>query len=623
MKRSISMKSWKTTISLSALLFLMFALTVLGWTFIGVSMPSSSSSPASPAIGTIGYDKGANVITATGYSSGTPCTFWDLWNASNVNLWNVVYNNNNTSRDFEFDCKIRIGDGQNLTYFADNDKNIYFNFDSSAVIDIYRNASFTMGTLRNAATKSSSDGVNFLHPLNANSGWNIRSGANFTLYSCSIGGCGAYTLSLTLAGTGVTMWHCVLSKTQLTMSSLIGGDLFDISSANTWNPFYNPVAGPTLNNIKFFHGALATGHVVRGGWAFATSMTGLYVRDTAFTNTFEFNSLTVNPTLLNPDVEAWTFEWIGTCTGRVYRQYTFDLQVTYQNSTGIQNANVTISNNNALVGSWLTNSTGQIPTQILTMGYYNQTGGNAIYNYNPYNLTVTKDRYQIYTGNFTLSQKANWTIALQPLTDGELIEHVGFVPVDPGLTSPSGTYRWLDVADQAYSIGYRNSYNYSQATVEVAYCTEGNKLQGLLTARNLKPNFAYQLKLAGTPGTDDNERIGLAGRWWQEEWNGTTWANGQNLNDKGDGSSPNPNDQTYLSRRYIQDSSSPTGYHYRYTGYLVLDYFITDSNGSATLQFETGSCYHVSVENNSTKQLHKRRPRKNSNLRPRPLATSL
>ena len=171
--------------------------------------------------------------------------------------------------------------------------------------------------------------------------------------------------------------------------------------------------------------------------------------------------------------------------------------------------------------------------------------------------------------------------------------NVEFVPVDPGLTSPSGTYRWLDVADQEYGIGYRNSYNYSQAAVEVSYCTEGNKLQGLLKAKNLKPNFAYQLKLVGTPGTADNERIGLAGRWWQEEWTGTTWANGQNLNDKGDGSSPNQNDQTYLSRRYIQDSSSPTGYHYRYTGYLVFNYFITDSNGTTTLQFETGNSYHV------------------------------
>jgi hypothetical protein len=159
--------------------------------------------------------------------------------------------------------------------------------------------------------------------------------------------------------------------------------------------------------------------------------------------------------------------------------------------------------------------------------------------------------------------------------------------------APSGTYRWLDVADQAYGTEYQATYSYSQATVTVAYSTAGCCLQGTLTASNLKPNFAYQLKLVGTPGTADNELIGYAGRWWQEEWTGTAWANGQNLNDKGDGSSPNPNDLTYLSRRDVPDSGSPTGHHYRFTGYLLFDYFITDNNGEATVQFETGSSYHV------------------------------
>jgi hypothetical protein len=164
---------------------------------------------------------------------------------------------------------------------------------------------------------------------------------------------------------------------------------------------------------------------------------------------------------------------------------------------------------------------------------------------------------------------------------------------DSSLTSPSGAFRWMDVADQAYSTSYRNSYNYSQATVTVNYYEVGDTLSGRLVARNLKPNFAYQFKLVGTPGTPDNERIGLAGRWWQETWNGSAWTGGTNLNDKGDGTSPNPNDATYYAQRFIADPSSPTGYHYRYTGYLVFDYFITDSNGDATVDFETGSCYHV------------------------------
>lgn len=165
--------------------------------------------------------------------------------------------------------------------------------------------------------------------------------------------------------------------------------------------------------------------------------------------------------------------------------------------------------------------------------------------------------------------------------------------IDSGLTSPTGSYRWLDVADQAYSTAYRTSYNYTQATAQVTYSKRGSILLGTLTATNLKPNFAYQLKLVGTPGTDANERIGLAGRWWQETWNGTAWANGQNLNNKGDGSFPNPNDQTYFSTRDILDSTSPTGKHYRYTGYMVMDYFITGSSGNASVNFEVDSSYHV------------------------------
>jgi hypothetical protein len=47
----------------------------------------------------------------------------------------------------------------------------------------------------------------------------------------------------------------------------------------------------------------------------------------------------------------------------------------------------------------------------------------------------------------------------------------------------------------------------------VSYKIVGNRFQGTLTAVNLKPNCAYQLKLNGIPGTPANERIGLAGRW--------------------------------------------------------------------------------------------------------------
>ena len=179
------------------------------------------------------------------------------------------------------------------------------------------------------------------------------------------------------------------------------------------------------------------------------------------------------------------------------------------------------------------------------------------------------------------------------LLPGAWADTVILEDIDSGTTSPTGQYRWLDIANQAYSDSYRTTYNYTQAYVQVDYVSLGTVLSGTLTATDLKPNFAYQVKLLGTPGTPANEGVGLAGRWWQEEWNGSEWANGGNLNNKGDGSSPNPNDVVYFQRRDIEDPTSPTGYRYRYTAYLVLDYFVTDGNGAASLDFVTDSSYHV------------------------------
>jgi hypothetical protein len=188
----------------------------------------------------------------------------------------------------------------------------------------------------------------------------------------------------------------------------------------------------------------------------------------------------------------------------------------------------------------------------------------------------------------TFGLAANGASAESPLT-------VNLADIDSGLTSPQGHYRWMDAADQVYAAGYQNTYDYTQASVRVDFFTDAAALHGALTASNLKPNFAHQFKPVGKPQADaqSNEAIGLTGRWWQEEWNGTAWADGKNLNDKGDGNSPNPNDVTYFSRRDIVDASSPTGRKYRYTGYLLFDYFLTDANGDAVFNFQADDSYHV------------------------------
>ena len=159
----------------------------------------------------------------------------------------------------------------------------------------------------------------------------------------------------------------------------------------------------------------------------------------------------------------------------------------------------------------------------------------------------------------------------------------------------SGSFRWCDAIGYNYSAAYRSSYSYTQAMIAVTYNPTGVILTGSMVASNLKPNFAYQFKLTGVPESypASNEQLGFAGRWWEQVWDGAAWSAGWNLNDKGTGYAPNPNDVVYLARRDVTNATSPTGRSYLYTGYRPLDYFITDEHGSASLQFSLVSAYHV------------------------------
>jgi hypothetical protein len=159
-----------------------------------------------------------------------------------------------------------------------------------------------------------------------------------------------------------------------------------------------------------------------------------------------------------------------------------------------------------------------------------------------------------------------WTQPGLPVT-------VELVPTD----WPGNVFRWRDVATNLYAVSYQNSYTYEDSGVAVTFESyQDSTFAGHLSATNLKPNFAYQVKIVGKPegswGPDGddaaNERIGYAGRWWRV--------------------TPNPgnsNDQDYEAHRDDPD--------YIYEGYLLFDFFVTDRFGSAELGFTSNSSYHV------------------------------
>lgn len=133
--------------------------------------------------------------------------------------------------------------------------------------------------------------------------------------------------------------------------------------------------------------------------------------------------------------------------------------------------------------------------------------------------------------------------------------------------------RFLDVANRAYSREFVMGFSYTnpalaRPVVDVLYCRKAETFTGLLRARGLKPHFAYQIKLRGDHAADPVafERIGNLGRWRRLTGRST------NFTDAEVAAAP--------------DKSL-------YESYILLDFFVTDANGSAEKEFYLDSTLHV------------------------------
>ncbi|MBN2170982.1 MAG: cellulase family glycosylhydrolase [Candidatus Krumholzibacteriota bacterium] len=144
-------------------------------------------------------------------------------------------------------------------------------------------------------------------------------------------------------------------------------------------------------------------------------------------------------------------------------------------------------------------------------------------------------------------------------------------------TWPDTPYRGRDIAANSYSRWFQDSVIYEQSSVTVSYTAAGSgTFTGHLSAADLKPNFAYQIKLVGKPAGlwgaagDDatNEILGYAGRWWRHQ--------------------PNPGNASDADYEAHHDDPD-----YIYEGYLLFDFILTDRYGAAERDLLLDSSYHV------------------------------
>jgi hypothetical protein len=150
--------------------------------------------------------------------------------------------------------------------------------------------------------------------------------------------------------------------------------------------------------------------------------------------------------------------------------------------------------------------------------------------------------------------------------------------------------RWRDVVTNPYVAAKKTTRFYDQAAVNVGFDDSAWTFKGSITATNLKPNFAYQVKLNGKPtrfwGADGddwaNEQLGYNGRWWVDQYDCVTrvWLRGWNSTDP---------EYQYWKANDFADCST----FYVFQGYLLFDYVVTDASGAVSKNFALDSSLHV------------------------------
>lgn len=380
----------------------------------------------------------ANATVGAGHSETNAFGFVDITNAIDYYGWSAQYNKSYSGTQFEFSFRIVIGDGSTTTWFVDTEKQVTFTdgivSTDQHVIQLTAHGHVRLGILHDATTKRTSKGCHIISLDTDNHclfgpDWDSRYyyfySSAFSAHESLPAYGGGY--SRIMVGEDSKIYNCILNGVAFAVRA--SGDVFNV------------VVTKGLYGVRLGH-ASPIDKLTLYGVYYAISPYGadnLTVKNVfARGNTYLFDcgAITTDKYAINVDADSWNFRWSGNNTAKVIRQYEFDLAVTHPNGTAFEGVSVTIWNNQGQVGTWLTDSNGEIPTQILSMGHYNQNGGNTIYSYNPYRIKIESEEYDTIDYNFTLSDKTAWKIPMKTsepahagASDGSLVTTLFFAAI--------------------------------------------------------------------------------------------------------------------------------------------------------------------------------------------------
>jgi len=375
---------------------------------------------------TITYNGGSNTITVTGGTEGSPIDFWDVWNASNVNGWNVV--NNTCDTQFKFWCKLQIGDGSTTTWFADESKQIIFasgiQVAWNPLINLKNNSHFRLGKVIDADNRVTKTGCSIFNCEQSvfNVGlFDNRDGGIVELYASTFSSPTRFSFMMLLGGTKI--YECILAGYMYLRG--IYGSVCDVDAYELYIGCHAPSGFQATTGV--FENILLSGIGSYGAIRQAYITQDLTLTSTVIRNCIapvRFDNSAYDLYLIDSDLDVWSISWVGTNTGSLFRQYSFNLMVLNQTGDVLSGFNVTLFDKNEdQVFSTTTHANGSITEQIVTRGFYNQTYGNTLQDNAPFHLIVYGDStYSNYDSDgLTFGDMINWEIALMlPSTETSL-----------------------------------------------------------------------------------------------------------------------------------------------------------------------------------------------------------
>jgi hypothetical protein len=346
--------------------------------------------------------------------------------------WGVIWNKGNGQ--YQLDCKFTIGDGSTSTYFIDILKTLVIKSgvvtaNSQNIIQSLANATFQLGNVDNADLKTSKNGccVDFQETTYSGSRIIIAYGGIVNLYSCTLIGSGGYNGRgyIVESGAGIlTAWNCNISGYSIPYR-IINGELYNIY-----------ITGPDLgisqcscSMDKIIIGPV-TYYVIDLYASYQALVNNIISRNPG-SSFVRASSISVDNYIKNADTDVWTITWSGTSTGKIYRQYTFDLHLADINGNPISGATVTLKDNTgSTVFSLTTAADGRITEQTVSRGYYDQAHGSTLQDYGPHTLIITTDGYQDYQDVITIEAAMSLEVAMLAAVSGG---GAGVVPTNLGL----------------------------------------------------------------------------------------------------------------------------------------------------------------------------------------------